>query len=113
MEFLRKFMNQVTAPRRSVVTKSLHFTAPCTDQYVRTASMFSMCSSGSVVSSYESISGGFSSPRGIGASRTRRVNGPYALRSFRASRVSLELEEDQEHSLHLGGDLLGGDRLDG
>jgi len=56
MKFLRKFLNQVTAPRRSVVTKSLHFTAPCTDW--------------SVVPSYESIWGGFSSLRGIGASLT-------------------------------------------
>jgi hypothetical protein len=41
----------------------------------------------------------------------RRVNGPYALRSFRASRLSSELEGDQERLLHLGGDLLGGDSL--
>jgi len=64
MEFLLKFLNQVTTPHRIVVMKSLHFTAPCTNRYVRTASMFSMCSSESVVPSYESISGGFSSPRG-------------------------------------------------
>jgi len=43
----------------------------------------------------------------------RRVNGPYALRSFRASRVSSELEEDQERPLGFGGHLLGGDRLGG
>jgi len=40
-----------------------------------------------------------------------RLNGPYALRSFRESRVSSELEEDQKRLLRLGGDLLGGDRL--
>jgi len=58
--------------------------------------MFSMCLSGSVVPSYEYIWGGFSSPRGIGASR-----------------VSSELEGDQERMLHLGGDLCGGDLLGG
>jgi len=73
--------------------------------------MFSMCSSRSVVPSYESIWGGFSSPQGIRASQMRRVNGPYALQSFRASRVSSELQGDQERLLRLGGDLLGGDRL--
>ena len=31
IEFLRKFLNQVTTPRRKVVTKSFYFTAPCTD----------------------------------------------------------------------------------
>jgi hypothetical protein len=41
----------------------------------------------------------------------RRVNGPYALRSFRASRFSSELEGDQERLLRLGEDLLRGDRL--
>jgi hypothetical protein len=41
----------------------------------------------------------------------RCVNGLYALRSFRASRLSSELVGDQERLLHLGGDLLGGDRL--
>jgi len=39
----------------------------------------------------------------------RRVNGPYALRPLRASRVSSELEGDQECLLRLGGDLRGGD----
>ena len=110
MEFLRKFLNHVTTLRRSVVTKILHFTAPCTDRYVMTASMFS---SGSVVPSYEYIWGGFSKMRGIRASRIRRVNGPYALRSFRVSWVSLELEGDQERLLHFGGDLLARDRLGG
>jgi len=116
MEFLLKFLNQVTAPRRKVVTKSLHFTTPCTDRYVRTTSMFSMCSSRSVVPSYESIWGGFSSSRGVGTSRTRRVNGSYASLSCRESQVSSELEGDRERLLGLGGylragDLLGGDRL--
>ena len=111
LEFHLKFLNQVIAHRRRVVTKSVHFTAPCTNGYVRTTSMFSMCSSRSVVPSYESIWGGFSSPRGIEASRTRRVNGSYALRSCRASQVSSELEGDKERLLRLGGDLRGGDRL--
>jgi len=55
MEFLCKFLNHVTAPHHSVVMKSLHFTALCTDRNVRTTSMFSMCSSIFVVPSYESI----------------------------------------------------------
>jgi hypothetical protein len=43
----------------------------------------------------------------------RRVNGPLALRSFQTSRVSSELENDQERPLRLGGDPLEGDRLGG
>ena len=46
-------------------------------------------------------------------SRTRCVNGPYASRSCRASRVSSELEGDQERLVRLGGDLHGGDLLGG
>jgi len=41
----------------------------------------------------------------------RHMYGPYALRSFWASRVSSELEGDQERLLRLGGDLLRGDPL--
>jgi len=76
MRFLLKFLNHVMAPRLNVVMKSLHLIAPRTDRYVRTTSMFSMCSSRSDVPSYESIWGGFSNLRGIGVSM-RRVKGPY------------------------------------
>jgi len=77
MEFRLKFFNHVMAPRRNAVTKSLHLTAPRIDRYVRTTSIFSMCSSGSDVPSYESIWGGFSNPRGIRVSQICRVKGPY------------------------------------